>query len=435
MAMDAETDMATRMDDILSSILLVLIQAAVAVVGSYFTYTHEISAASYGYFRDVSIMIFFGFGFLMTFLHRHGLSAIGYCLVISALVCEMSVGVEHIVNKGSSVLTIENMMNALFCSGAVMISYGAVIGKVTPLQLIIMAIVEVFGFWLNIRLCVTENGAHDVGGGMVIHTFGAYFGLAATFFVSKKAAVEASQYEKSVYSSDLFSLAGTIFLWVLWPSFQSAVAGPESRQFLAMTNTFFSLCSSTIAFAAISRVLNKHKFDVVHLQNATLAGGVAMGVAGDMDMGMHGAMVAGFAAGALSCVGYTIIMPNLVKLGIHDTCGVNNLHGMPGILSAIVGIIVTAMHGETAGEHNTKGFEDVTWNKQLYALLITLGLGIGFGAVAGILMNYPLALLKIKVPDTELFNDSLFFVDADSSDNGTEVNTISVLPNAKVSPE
>merc|ERR1719456_1769062 len=215
----------------------------------------------------------------MTFLHRHGLSAIGYCLVISCLVAEMSICVEYLLNKGDEVeklddkypITIENLMNALFCAGAVMISFGAVIGKVTPFQLVVMTIVEVFAFWANIRLCITENQAHDVGGGMVIHTFGAYFGLAATFWVTRPAAKDNVE-EKSIYSSDLFSLAGTIILWVLWPSFQSAVAGSPQRQFLAITNTFLSLSSSTLAFAVFSRWLNGHKWDVVHMQNATLAG-------------------------------------------------------------------------------------------------------------------------------------------------------------------
>ena len=33
----------------------------------------------YPYFRDISIMIFFGFGFLMAFLRRAGFTAIGMC--------------------------------------------------------------------------------------------------------------------------------------------------------------------------------------------------------------------------------------------------------------------------------------------------------------------------------------------------------------------
>merc|ERR1712242_511879 len=55
-----------------------------------------------------------------------------------------------------------------------------------------------------------------------------------------------------------------------------------------------------------------------------------------------GALVVGIAAGLLSVVGYTVIQPKLQQaIGLHDTCGVNNLHGMPGILAAIVSAIVT----------------------------------------------------------------------------------------------
>ena len=39
-------------------------------------------------FQDVHVMVFIGFGFLMTFLKRYGFSALGYNFLIAALVIQ-----------------------------------------------------------------------------------------------------------------------------------------------------------------------------------------------------------------------------------------------------------------------------------------------------------------------------------------------------------
>merc|ERR1712062_760899 len=56
-----------------------------------------------------------------------------------------------------------------------------------------------------------------------------------------------------------------------------------------------------------------------------------------------GAVAIGMAAGVLSTLGFEFIQGFLDdKIGVHDTCGVNNLHGMPGLLSGICSVIVAA---------------------------------------------------------------------------------------------
>merc|ERR1719240_199775 len=210
-----------------------------------------------------------------------------------------------------------------------MISYGAVLGKTTPTMLMVMGIVETMLFWVNSWIVFSLLGAHDVGGGMVIHTFGAYFGLAAAFVLYDTGA-DGHKDEAACYSSDLFSLTGTLLLWLLWPSFNAAVAGSPEAENLAIANTFVSLCGCILGFGVSSRALSGGKFDTVHLQNATLAGGVMMGVIGDKPIGLHSAGIGGFFGGCLSCWGYAWLSPRIEKyLKIQDICGVHNLHGMP----------------------------------------------------------------------------------------------------------
>jgi ammonium transporter Rh len=271
-------------------------------------------------------------------------------------------------------------------------------------------------------------GAHDVGGGMVIHIFAAYFGVASSWWVSTSTNKNHKD-EHSIYSSDLFSLAGTAFLWILWPSFQAAVAGEPQRQYFAVANTFISLCGAVIGFGCFSRLMNNSKFDVVHLQNATLAGGVMMGTAGDIDMGIHGAMAAGFCAGAVSCFGYAYIQPLLAKINLHDTAGIHNLHGMPGMMAALLGVIMASVHGKDPGPHGTKGFADddegfggLSVETQVTGWLCSLGLAIGSGFFTGFIITKGLHFVGLGiVPDDELYGDRLFFgaaPDYDVSNNG-----------------
>lgn len=79
----------------------------------------------------------------------------------------------------------------------------------------------------------------------------------------------------------------------------------------------------------------------VHVQNATLAGGVAIGSAANLMVSPGGALAVGVAAGLLSVGGYMYLMPRLeASIGLRDTCGVHNLHGMPGVLGGLVAAIV-----------------------------------------------------------------------------------------------
>ena len=81
--------------------------------------------------------------------------------------------------------------------------------------------------------------------------------------------------------------------------------------------------------------------------NSTLAGGVIMGAAADLINYPYHAMIAGWAIGVFSAVGYVYITPYLKKkIMLHDTCGVFNLHGVPGLMGGFVSAITCSRMAE-----------------------------------------------------------------------------------------
>ncbi len=100
---------------------------------------------------------------------------------------------------------------------------------------------------------------------------------------------------------------------------------------------------------------DNNKLSIESIQNATLAGGVAVGGSSDLVIGPGGAILLGAIAGTISTVGFAKLSDILKRtIGLDDSCGVHNLHGMPGVLGAIAGIISCAvvsdsMYGESIG--------------------------------------------------------------------------------------
>lgn len=59
---------------------------------------------------------------------------------------------------------------------------GALLGKATFPQLMMVASIESIFWALNGVLILEKMHVHDIGGAMTIHMFGAYFGLTASYF-------------------------------------------------------------------------------------------------------------------------------------------------------------------------------------------------------------------------------------------------------------
>jgi len=184
-----------------------------------------------------------------------------------------------------------------------------------------------------------------MGGSMYIHAFGAYFGLTASYFFQPKRAIEDKE-QRGVggYTSQYVAMIGTIFLYLFWPSFNAALAPAISQQ-RVVVNTALSISASCICAAGIARIIHG-KLEMEIMLNATLAGGVVIGACSDVVVSPGASIVIGGIGGIISALGFAFLSKALQRsIGLHDTCGVNNLHGMPGILGGIIGAVTSSMAG------------------------------------------------------------------------------------------
>jgi len=173
---------------------------------------------------------------------------------------------------------------------------------------------------------------------MYVHTFGAYFGLAASYHFKTKLARsdDGGKENGGGYLSQTIAMVGTIFLYMFWPSFNGALAS-ENQQQRVIINTVLAISASCLAAAAICRI-KFGKLEMEVILNATLAGGVAVGSASDLVVTAGIAMAIGALAGVVSALGFLYLGKWLSdNINLQDTCGVHNLHGLPGVLGGIIG--------------------------------------------------------------------------------------------------
>jgi len=316
----------------------------------------------------IMAMLLIGFGFLMVFVKKYGRSAITATFLLVSVALPMylaikSMGIFH------SQAEIEQFILAEFGAASLLIAAGAVLGRIKIYQYMILGLLFI-PFYIFNELVVIEDHFHfigtiaDTGGSIVIHAFGAIFGISAAISLStlkqRETPIEADA------TSDRYSLLGSMVLWVFWPSFCGALVPPEAIPY-AVVNVFIALSGSTIA-TYIASVSIRGKVNAADIANAALAGGVAIGSTFDHASHLE-AMIIGLIAGAISTTGFAIFQAKQEKFHkIVDTCGVSNLHGIPGIFGGLAAIVVV---------------DGLDMSAQLKGILLTVVIAIVAGFITG----------------------------------------------------
>jgi ammonium transporter Rh len=332
--------------------------------------------AQYNFAIHILAMLLVGFGFLMVFVRKYGYSATtGTYLVVA-------VGLPlYVLLRASGILcaepiapsTIKALIYAEFAVASALIAMGAVLGRMRVFQYALLALLLIPAYLLNEWLVLdgglgVTRGFVDTAGSIIIHAFGAYFGLGLTLILTS-----AEQRSKTIEcdsTSDRFSMIGSMVLWLFWPSFCSAIV-PLDEMPRTMMNTVLSLSGATISTYLLSTLLRKGKTSYSDMANAALAGGVAIGATCNV-VGPAVAFGIGALAGALCVLGYVFVQPALFeRFKIVDTCGVHNLHGMPGLMGGLIAILVVP--GVVV--------------PQLVGIGVTVALALGCGLLAGALIK------------------------------------------------
>ena len=342
----------------------------------------------------IMAMLLIGFGFLMVFVRKYGRSALTATFLLVSASIPIYFYTKGIGIFGSASEEIEKLILAEFGAASLLIAAGAVLGRLKMPQYILLGLLFVpfymFNEWVVLGGglgLIPAGTVVDTGGSIVIHAFGAIFGLGVALTMTTK-----QEFEKTIESdatSDRYSMLGSMILWVFWPSFCAALVTPEQMPH-TVVNVIIALCGSTLATYLFSVSLRK-KISIADIANAALAGGVAIGST-CANASHTVAMIIGILAGGLSTFGFAVIQSKQQKwMKLIDTCGVTNLHGLPGLMGGLAALPI--IHG-----------------LNIQSQLSGVGLTILIAIVAGIITG---KILPIMGRRTEAYEDAEEFLDAE----------------------
>ncbi len=328
-----------------------------------------LDSVTYAKSIHILAMLLLGFGFLMVFMRGHEYTSLTATLLAVSISIPVYMLVKSIISPEYNIMSISGLIYAEFAAASLLICMGAVLGRLKTDQYFILSILFTVAYAFNEWLLLESrlfDGFLDVGGSVSIHAFGAYFGLGAVAFTDKF--FKDNKSPEVDKTSNEFCMLGSLVLWLFWPSFTSALVSP-SESYPTVLNTVLALCGSTLATYIFTKLI-RGKIEIEDIANAALAGGVCIGsCCAAATPGF--AMIIGICAGSLSTLGFSIIAPKVCKIirGT-DSCGVHNLHGMPGVLGGLFAIIITG---------NAK--------VQISAILCTVITGLILGRITGFIVG------------------------------------------------
>ncbi|NXA92543.1 RHL protein, partial [Melanocharis versteri] len=397
---------------------LILLLETLFLICSFFSFPDVRNVYSpsdfYPEFQDVNHVVIFGFGFFLIVLRRYGFSSTGFNFLLIVLGVQCSVLVEDLLvylrveenevgMRRTADCSLWSLAKAVVSMTAVVISTGAVLGKANPVQLIVMTLVELIVFYASRWINKTLLEVPDHLTLLHVHLFGAYFGLAVTSrFPEPPPGLDKS---RSSPKSDLFSMLGTVFLWVFWPSFNSILADSKNE---AVLNTYFALAVSAVAAFMLSALTSKDgKFRMTHIHSAVLAGGVTISYTAHSIQHPWIAMILGLLGSVITILGSHCLQRCFnLALKLQDTSGVHFTFGLPAVLGAVAAVVLRVIEEGIEEQWNNLSSLGYLIFVDVGAFCQTISTALITGLITGLILN--IKLLK-AVHVSKYFDDQFYW--------------------------
>ncbi|WP_028918370.1 ammonium transporter [Pseudoxanthomonas sp. J35] len=247
---------------------------------------------------------------------------------------------------------------------------------------------------------LAELGAIDFAGGTVVHINAGVAGLVGAYFVGKRLGF--GQVALKPHNVP-FTFIGASLLWIGWFGFNAgSAAAANDTAALAFINTILATSAAIVGWTLVE-ALTKGKPSALGAASGAVAGLVGITPACGT-VGPLGAIVVGFAAGVI-CVWGVTGLKKLLK--VDDTADVFGVHGVGGIVGAILtGVFTAPSLGGT-------GDADFDIGHQVWVQVVSVGFTIVWCAVVTVV-----ALLIAKVLFGLRVNEEAERVGLDISSHG-----------------
>lgn len=191
---------------------------------------------------------------------------------------------------------------------------------------------------------LAQDGALDFAGGTVVHINAGVAGLVGAYLVGKRIGFGREAFTPH---SLTMTMIGASLLWVGWFGFNAGSAGAANGVAgLAFVNTTLATAAAAMAWIVFETFL-KGKPSMLGAVSGAVAGLVAITPAAGL-VGPMGSIILGLIAGP-ACLWGVSGLKRL--LGVDDAFDVFGIHGLGGIIGAILtGVFVSPMLGGTGAE-------------------------------------------------------------------------------------